>query len=216
MPSVALRFRSILEPKLPGDKSKASSMGSLSSSLPLLLRYSSYCYYSTLSTSAYLAPSVVSCSLGPFLRRQFSNPMSRVRLYRHLCSLGISFDTYSCTSRTPLRRLTTLCTRHVAYPVPSHVGQSSRPDPKKFFVCPLGDLLLPPTNALMRSRKRKAPAATAESAPCSTSHWALPNDGNEEYTFKLFFRRRPPERRCCWYCNLLSLKLLTLFSESLL
>ena len=39
----------------------------------------------------------------------------------------------------------------------------------------LGDLLLPPTNALMRSRKRKAPAATAESAPCSTSHWALPN-----------------------------------------
>ena len=38
----------------------------------------------------------------------------------------------------------------------------------------LGDLLLPPTNALMRSRKRKAPAATAESAPCSTSHWALP------------------------------------------
>ena len=38
-----------------------------------------------------------------------------------------------------------------------------------------GDLLLPPTNALMRSRKRKAPAATAESAPCSTSHWALPN-----------------------------------------
>jgi hypothetical protein len=77
-------------------------------------------------------------------------------------------------------------------------------------------LLLPPTNALMRSRKRKAPAATAESAPCSTSHWALPNDGNEEYTFKLFFRRRPPERRCCWYCNLLSLKLLTLFSESLL
>lgn len=111
MPSVALRFRSILEPKLPGDKSKASSMGSLSSSLPLLLRYSSYCYYSTLSTSAYLAPSVVSCSLGPFLRRQFSNPMSRVRLYRHLCSLGISFDTYSCTSRSPLRRLTTLCTR---------------------------------------------------------------------------------------------------------
>ena len=39
----------------------------------------------------------------------------------------------------------------------------------------LGDLLLPRTNALMRSRKRKAPAATAESAPCSTSHWALPN-----------------------------------------
>ena len=39
----------------------------------------------------------------------------------------------------------------------------------------LGDLLLPATNALMRSRKRKAPAATAESAPCSTSHWALPN-----------------------------------------
>mgnify|MGYP006109083913 FL=1 len=38
----------------------------------------------------------------------------------------------------------------------------------------LGDLLLPATNALMRSRKRKAPAATAESAPCSTSHWALP------------------------------------------
>ena len=37
-----------------------------------------------------------------------------------------------------------------------------------------GDLLLPATNALMRSRKRKAPAATAESAPCSTSHWALP------------------------------------------
>jgi len=38
----------------------------------------------------------------------------------------------------------------------------------------LGDLLLPRTNALMRSGKRKAPAATAESAPCSTSHWALP------------------------------------------
>jgi hypothetical protein len=38
----------------------------------------------------------------------------------------------------------------------------------------LGDLLLPRTHALMRSRKRKAPAATAESAPCSTSHWALP------------------------------------------
>jgi len=37
-----------------------------------------------------------------------------------------------------------------------------------------GDLLLPRTHALMRSRKRKAPAATAESAPCSTSHWALP------------------------------------------
>ena len=44
----------------------------------------------------------------------------------------------------------------------------------------LGDLLLPRTNALMRSRKRKAPAATAESAPCSTSHWALPNGRREE------------------------------------
>jgi hypothetical protein len=39
----------------------------------------------------------------------------------------------------------------------------------------LGDLLLPRTNDLMRSRKIQAPAATAESAPCSTSHWALPN-----------------------------------------
>jgi len=44
---------------------------------------------------------------------------------------------------------------------------------------------------LMRSRKRKAPAATTESAPCSTSHCALPTDGNEALTFKsparLFF-----------------------------
>merc|ERR1719478_848501 len=145
-------------------------MGSLSVSLflspMLLLRYYQSRSYSTLPTSASLAPSVVSYSLDQFLRRRFSNLTLPVRLYHHLGSSGKLFDMYSYTLHTLLRRSTTLCTHtsriqslhtsdnllvpsrksysfdhfvhaHVAYPVPSHVGQSSRPEPKKLFVRPL-------------------------------------------------------------------------------
>ena len=114
IPSVAHRLRLIPAPRLQEGKSKASSMGSLSVSLflspMLLLRYYQSRSYSTLPTSASLAPSVVSYSLDQFLRRRFSNLTLPVRLYHHLGSSGKLFDMYSYTLHTLLRRSTTLCT----------------------------------------------------------------------------------------------------------